>query len=75
MKNSWKTAKFEDENLVSIEMHKSHILINKPIVVGMCILDISKDLMYKLLYNYSKAKYMDKMFKCYTQIRTSLYSK
>lgn len=47
-----KKCKVFDENLASIEIYKSHILIDRPIIVGMCILEISKVLMYKFLYNY-----------------------
>lgn len=45
------------EDLAAIELHKSRILMNKPIIVGMCILEISKVLMYSFLYDYLKAKY------------------
>lgn len=54
---NFKKCNILDENLASIEMHKSHILMNRPIIVGMCILEISKVLMYKFLYNYLKPKY------------------
>lgn len=54
---NFKNCKIFDENLASIEMHKTHILFDKPIVVGMCVLDISKVLMYTFLYNYLKPKY------------------
>lgn len=35
--------------LVSIEMQKTHIVMNKPIIVGMCVLELSKVLMYSFL--------------------------
>lgn len=54
---NFKNSKLLDENLVSIEMYKSHIFMDKPIIVGMCVLDISKVLMYEFLYNYLKPKY------------------
>lgn len=54
---NFKNCKIFEENLAAIELHKSHILMNKPIIVGMCILEISKVLMYKFLYNYLKPKY------------------
>lgn len=53
----FKKCKIFDSDLVSVEMNRTKILMNKPIAVGMCILDISKTLMYKFLYDYLKPKY------------------
>lgn len=63
---NFKNCKVFDENLISIEMHKSHILINRPIIVGMCVLEISKILMYKFLYEYLKPKYGENIQVVYT---------
>ena len=48
------------ENLVAVHMGKTKIVFNKPIYVGMSILDISKTLMYEFHYNYIKPKYGEK---------------
>ena len=48
------------ENLISIHMSKTKLIFNKPVYVGMCILDVSKTLMYNFHYNYIKPKYNDK---------------
>ena len=40
--------------------------MNKPVYLGMSILDISKTLMYKLWYDYIKLKYEDSSKLCYT---------
>ena len=40
--------------------------MNKPIYLGMSILDISKALMYEFWYDYLKPKYGDKSKLCYT---------
>ena len=53
------------ENLVAIEMRKTKVKMNKPIYVGMTILDISKTLMYEFWYEYLKPKYEDKIKLCY----------
>ena len=45
------------ENLVSVHMGKTKLVFDKPIYVGMSILDISKTLMYEFHYNYIKKKY------------------
>ena len=48
------------ENLMAVHMNKTHIKYNKPIYLGMCILDISKAMMYDFHYNYIKPKYGEK---------------
>ena len=48
-----------DENLIAIHMKQIKMLYNKPIYLGMCILDLSKTLMYDFHYNYIKSKYGD----------------
>ena len=40
--------------------------MNKPVYLGMSILDISKMLMYKFWYGYVKPKYEDRSKLCYT---------
>ena len=39
--------------------------MNKPIYVGVAILDISKTLMYEFWYGYLKPKYGDRIKLCY----------
>ena len=48
------------EELVAIHMKKTSLTMNKPIYLGMCILDLSKTIMYEFHYNYIKPKYGDK---------------
>ena len=47
-------------------MKKTKAKVNKPMYLGMSILDISKTLMYEFLYDYIKPKYGDKAKLCYT---------
>ena len=47
-------------------MKKTRVKMNKPLYLGMSILDISKTLMYKFWYDYFKPKYGDKAKLCYT---------
>ena len=49
------------DHLMAIEMRKTPVLMDKPIAVGQAILDKSKELMYKLWYEYLKPKYKDKV--------------
>ena len=45
-----------DENLIAIHMKKTKLYFNKPVYLGMSILDLSKSLMYHFHYNYIKTK-------------------
>jgi len=49
-----------DENLVAVHKKKIKLVFNKPVYLGMSILDLSKTLMYKFHYNYIKKKYGSK---------------
>ena len=48
------------ENLAAIHMKKTSLTFNKPVYLGMCILDLSKTIMYDFHYNYIKPKYGEK---------------
>ena len=60
------TTKRFSENLLAIEMKKPKVKMNKPIYLGVSILDISKTLIYKFWYDYFNPKYEDKAKLCYT---------
>ena len=49
-----------DENLITVQMRKTMVYFNKPVYLGMSILDLSKFLMNDFHYNYIKTKYGDK---------------
>ena len=53
------------EDLSIIEMKKTKVKMNKPIYLGLLILEISKILMYKFWYDYMKPKYNDNVRLCY----------
>ena len=59
------TTKYFSENLMAIEMKKIKVKMNKPVYLGMSILDVCKTLMYDFWYNYVKPKYQDKVKLCY----------
>ena len=50
---------------MAIEMKKTKVKMNKPIYLGMSILDISKMLMYEFWSDYVEPKYQDKAKLCY----------
>ena len=58
-KPTFVSCKIFHENLVAVDMKKSFLKLDKPSYVGMCILDLSKVLMYDFHYNFIKAKYGD----------------
>ena len=45
------------KNLAAVHMKKVKLYFNKPVYLGMSILDLSKTLMYDFHYNYIKPKY------------------
>ena len=47
------------ENLVAVHYKQTKLLMDKPLYVGMCILELSKLLMYDFHYNYILPKYPD----------------
>ena len=53
-------------DMAGIHMHKTKLVLNKPVYTGMTILDNSKILMYDFFYNQLKAKYGDKCDLVYT---------
>ena len=59
------TMKLIDNNLAIIEMRKVKVKMNRPIYLGLSILDISKITMYEFWYDYVKIKYQDKARLCY----------
>lgn len=65
-KPNFKNCRIFAECLVAIELSKTNILMNKPIAVGMSVLDISKLTMYSFLYDFLKPKYGDKVHVAYT---------
>ena len=62
---NYHTTKKFPENLLAIEMKKTKVKMNKPVYLGMSILDISKTIMYKFWYDYVKPKYNDIAKLCY----------
>ena len=62
---NYHTTKHFSDKLLAIEMKKTKVKMNKPVYLGMSILDISKTLMYEFWYDYVKPKYNDKAKLCY----------
>ena len=57
---NYHSKKFFKENLLARDMRKTQILMNKPVYLGLSILDLSKTVMYEFWYDYVKPKYGEK---------------
>ena len=62
---TYHTTKWFSENLLATETKKIKVKMNKPIYLGLSILNISKTLMYEFWYDYMKTKYDDNIKLCY----------
>ncbi|XP_031784108.1 uncharacterized protein LOC116417093 [Nasonia vitripennis] len=63
-----------NDNLVAIQLNKTDILMNKPIYVGLVVLDLSKTLMYDFHYNYIRQMYKDNCKLLYTDTHSFIYA-
>ena len=62
---NYHTTKWFSEDLLAIEMKKIKVKMNKPVYLGLSILEISKTLMYEFWYDYIKPKYQKNTKLCY----------
>ena len=62
---NYHTINLISENLSLIEMRRTKVKMNKPIYLGLSILEISKLLMHEFWYDYMKPKYDDNVKLCY----------
>ena len=72
-KPTYVSSKIFNENLVAVHKIKETLTLNRPAYVGMCILDLSKTLMYDFHYNYIKNKYGDKAKLLFTDTDSLTY--
>ena len=54
---SYHITKWLSKNVVAIEMMKIKVKMNKPVYLGLSMLEISKILMYEFWFDYFKSKY------------------
>ena len=72
-KPNYESRKIFNEKLVSVHMKKTSLTMNKPVYLGMCILDLSKTLMFDFHYKYIKPKYGNKAKLLFTDTDSFLY--
>ena len=72
-KPTFVSSKIINENLVAVHKIKETLTLNRPANIGMCILDLSKTLMYDFHYNYIKNKYGDKAKLLFTDTDSLTY--
>ena len=72
-KPSFISSKIFNEDLVAVHKIKTTLKLNRPAYVGMCILDLSKTLMYDFHYNYIKSQYGDKARLLFTDTDSLTY--
>ena len=72
-KPTYVSSKIFNEKLVAVHKIKETLTLNRPAYVGMCILDLSKTLMYDFHYNYIKEKYGDKAKLLFTDTDSVTY--
>ena len=62
------------EDLSIIEMKRTKVKMNKPIYLGLSILEISKTLIYEFWHDYMKPKYGNNVKLCYMDTDSSIMS-
>ena len=72
-KPNFKHCNIFTEDLIAIHMKKTSLTMNKPVYLGMCILDLSKTLMYEFHFNHIKKKYGDKAKLLFTDTDSLMY--
>ena len=72
-KPTYVSSKIFNENLVAVHKIKETLTLNRPAYAGMCILNLSKTLMYDFHYNYIKQKYDNKAKLLFTDTDSLTY--
>ena len=72
-KPTFVSCKIFHENLVAVHMKKKILKLDKPSYVGMCILELSKVLIYDFHYNFIKAKYGERAILLFTDTDSLCY--
>ena len=69
---NYHSTKWFSKNVLATEMKNTKVKMNKPVYLGLSILEISKTLMYKIWYDYMKPKDDDNVKLCYMDTDSSI---
>ena len=72
-KPTYVSSKIFNENLMAVHKVKETLTLNRLAYVGMCILDLSKTLMYDFHYSYIKKKYGNRANLLFTDMDSLTY--
>ena len=72
-KPTFVSSKIFNENLMAVHKVKETLTLTRPAYVGMCIVDLSKTLMYDFHYNYIKKKYNNRARLLFTDTDSLTY--
>lgn len=65
-KPNFQSCSIFTEDLVAIQLRKLEVTIDKPLYIGLCVLDLSKIVLYEFWYNFMKVELGDKVKLLYT---------
>ena len=72
-KPTFVNSKIFSEDLVAVHRRKEILKLDRPAYLGMCVLDLSKTLMYEFHYSYIKRRYDDKAKLLFTDTDSLCY--
>lgn len=72
-KPTFKNLVIFNEDFVAVEMNRCNIFMNRPVIVGASILEISKLKMYEFHYNFMKVKFQNNCKILYTDTDSFIY--
>ena len=72
-KPNFKNITIFNDNLIAIDLYKTKVNFDRPIIIGFCILDLSKVLMYDFHYNTMKRMYNDNIKLLFTDTDSLCY--
>ena len=62
-----------NENCVAIKVEKTKVYMNKPIYIGLCVLDLSKIVLYRFHYDFMLNKFANKCKLLYCDTDSLIY--